>query len=254
MLNDPKWRVISQKSQTRVCEVVSVALAILNSASQNDERGVYTLEAEDISAALDIDEEKVLAILQHMEGRFISGGKVINWEKRQPKREDSATERTKAWRERKRTHGDAPVTQCDALVTHGDAPDTDTDTEKKDIPPTPKGESDSDFELVWAERWSRGNESQPKAPALKAYKAAIRAGITHGEILEAVKRRQGIPPDKVGTAYAPQMATWLNQRRWRDAAPQQAQSKRYEDMTPEEQAASKTAFLERVRQARLAAS
>lgn len=114
MLNDPKWRVISQKSQTRVCEVVSVALAILNSASQNDERGVYTIEAEDMAAALDIDEAAVMAIIAAMEGRFISGGKVINWEKRQPKREDSAAERTKAWRERKRTQCDAPVTQCDA--------------------------------------------------------------------------------------------------------------------------------------------
>lgn len=114
MLNDPKWRVIAQKSNTRVCEVVSVALAILNSASQNDERGVYSLEAEDISAALDIDEAAVLKILEIMEGRFVSGGQVIQWEKRQPKREDNATERTKAWRERKRTQCDAPVTQCDA--------------------------------------------------------------------------------------------------------------------------------------------
>lgn len=135
MLNDPKWRVVAQKSNTRVCEVVAVALAILNSASQNDERGVYSIEAEDIAAALDIDEEAVGKILIAMEGRFVSGGKVIQWEKRQPKREDNATERTRAWRERNKTQCDAPVTQCDAPEKIRE----DTDTEKKINPLPPKG-------------------------------------------------------------------------------------------------------------------
>jgi hypothetical protein len=132
MLNDPKWRVVARKSNTRVCEVISVALAVLNSASQHDERGAFTTNHEDIAAALDMDEEVVSSIIAAMEGRFIESGKVINWEKRQPKREDDSSERTKAWRERKKQNGDAPVTQCDA-------PDSDSEKIKTPLPPK-KGE------------------------------------------------------------------------------------------------------------------
>jgi hypothetical protein len=49
---------------------------------------------------------------------MIANGAISNWEKRQPKREDSSAERTRAYRERKSkessaTSGDADVTQSD---------------------------------------------------------------------------------------------------------------------------------------------
>jgi len=122
MISDPKWRVIARKSQTTVPEVVSVSLCLLTSASDGDDRGMFTITTEDVAACLDMDEGRVVAILDAMQGRFIEGQSIINWEKRQPKREDGAAERAKAWRERKRTQTNAnerPDT------------DTDTDTEKK---------------------------------------------------------------------------------------------------------------------------
>ena len=94
----------------------------MSSASESDERGQFTISNEDLAACLDMDEERLLAVISAMEGRFIENKQIINWEKRQPKREDNSTERTKAWRERKKT-------TCDADVTQGDAPDTDTDTD-----------------------------------------------------------------------------------------------------------------------------
>jgi hypothetical protein len=33
--------------------------------------------------------------------------------------------------------------------------------------------------------------------------------------LAGVKARVGVDPDKVGTSFAPQLATWLNQERWK---------------------------------------
>lgn len=123
MITDPKWRVISRKSGASVSEVISVAIGLMTSASENEGgRGVYTVEPEDIAACLDLDEEVVDAILAAMQGRLIEGGKIINWDKRQPKREDTSTERTRAWRERKKKACDAPVTQCDA-------PEVEVDTE-----------------------------------------------------------------------------------------------------------------------------
>lgn len=79
-----------------------------------------------------------------------------------------------------------------------------------------KKEYTDDFEKVWEKRWSRGSAANPKQLALKAYKAAIRAGAKHDDILQGVIKRVGV--SKEGTEYAPQMASWINQRRWEDKA------------------------------------
>lgn len=121
MPNDPKWRVISRHSKRPVSEVVSVFVYMLTAASEWEHRGsLGNWNDEDVGAALDIETEHVEAIRLAMQGRVLDGDELLGWSKRQPAREDSSAERTKAWRERKKqdvTHGDAQkrdVTHCDA--------------------------------------------------------------------------------------------------------------------------------------------
>lgn len=136
MPTDPKWRTIARKSGQRVGDVIAVFNFVLVNASANaSERGrTHNLFADDIATALDLDEADVSAILDAMKGKVLAAdGKLLGWEKRQPKREDSSAERAKAWRdERKRTQTNA-----------NERPETDTESEeetekekKKDNPPS----------------------------------------------------------------------------------------------------------------------
>ena len=120
MPTDPKWRTIARKSAQRVGDVIAVFNFVLVNASGNAlERGrTHNLHAEDIAAALDIEEADVEAILAAMKGKIIAAdGWLLGWQKRQPKREDStAAQRKAAWKERNGTHGNAE-----------ERPDTETD-------------------------------------------------------------------------------------------------------------------------------
>lgn len=128
MPTDPKWRVIARASGQPISLVMACALFAMSNVSKRSvtqcdakERGeTHNLSHEDIAAALDADEADIKAIFTAMQGRFMDGPKVKNWDKRQPKREDSSAERTKAYREKKKS--ERSVTQCDA-------PDTDSDTD-----------------------------------------------------------------------------------------------------------------------------
>lgn len=111
MPTDPKWRVIARKSGASIAEVIATFNFVMVNASANaNERGrTHNLFADDIAAALDVDEALVEAILGAMKGKVICpDGTLLGWQKRQPKREDSSAERAKRWRdERKRTQANA---------------------------------------------------------------------------------------------------------------------------------------------------
>lgn len=111
MPTDPKWRTIARKSGQRVGDVIAVFNFMLVNASANaNERGrTHNLFAEDIAAALDVEETAIQAIFDAMKGKVMAAdGSLLGWQKRQPKREDSSAARAKAWREeRKRTQTNA---------------------------------------------------------------------------------------------------------------------------------------------------
>jgi len=94
--------------------------------------------------------------------------------------------------------------------------DTHSTTTNSTIPPTPKGEPDG-FEEIWKVKWSRGTAPNPRQPALKAYAAALKRGSSPSDILAAVKARVGVEVAKECTPLVPQLVTWLNQERWKDA-------------------------------------
>jgi hypothetical protein len=104
MPTDPKWRVIAKKAGQRIGDVIAVFNFVLTNASSNTmKRGVtHGLVAEDIAAAIDLEESGVTAILDAMEGKVVKNGELLAWEKRNPIREDSSTDRVRKHRETQR--------------------------------------------------------------------------------------------------------------------------------------------------------
>jgi hypothetical protein len=100
MPNDPKFKTISKLAKQHITAVIAVYVHLLVSASSNaDERGRTQVNSEDLASATDLDIEQVESIIASMQGRLLDGDVVSGWEKRQPKREDGSSERSRAWRE-----------------------------------------------------------------------------------------------------------------------------------------------------------
>jgi hypothetical protein len=140
MPTDPKWRSVAKKSGQRIGDVIAIFNFLMVNASANaNERGrTHNLFADDIAAALDMENSDVDAVFDAMIGKiWDESGFLLGWEKRQPKREDSSSDRAKKWRdERKRTQANA-----------NERPDTDTDTDNtlsKD-----KGENADSDKIFW---------------------------------------------------------------------------------------------------------
>lgn len=103
MVNDPKWRTISRVSEQKIGDVISVYVHMMTCASNATERGrTQGWSDEDVATALDINTEQVEAIRLAMQGRVLDDDYLSGWDKRQPLREDGASERSKAFRDRKK--------------------------------------------------------------------------------------------------------------------------------------------------------
>lgn len=127
MPTDPKWRVIARKSGQPLPCVIALYTYMLTIGGCADQPGsIADLNVEEAAAALDMDEDAVSSILDAMETRVTSSGRLSGWEKRQPKREDDgATARKRAQRARdKECRRDVSRN-----VTHGHAPEAEADTE-----------------------------------------------------------------------------------------------------------------------------
>jgi len=108
-VTDPKLVLISRKSSHSRIAVIAVWAALLEHASQAENRGdVSRFDVETIAVALDVDDDVVRSIMDAMTAKgMIVDGRLAAWEIRQPRREDGSAERAKAWRERKRTQANA---------------------------------------------------------------------------------------------------------------------------------------------------
>lgn len=62
---------------------------------------------EDAGAALDVDGEDVRAVREAMQGKYLDGWRLVDWERENPKREreDDSTERVRRYREKVRENG-----------------------------------------------------------------------------------------------------------------------------------------------------
>lgn len=123
---DPKWAVIGERSGgVKVGIVSAVAWALMDYASQNKERGsIEGFDTETYAVFSGFEETIVVAVIKAMQEKgIITNNHFINWEKRQPQREDDSYERVTKWREEKRN-----VTQRNSKI----CTDKDKDKEKKE--------------------------------------------------------------------------------------------------------------------------
>lgn len=72
------------------------------------------------------------------------------------------------------------------------------------------------FETQFWPSYPKRKGANPKAPARKAFEAAVRRGADPVEIAGAARRYAIADADKIGTVYIAQAMTWLNQQRWGD--------------------------------------
>jgi hypothetical protein len=133
---DNKWLLIARKAGVVPGIVSAIAWALLDHASQAEDRGsVCDFDIETYSVFSGFSEDDIAKVMTEMVQKgVIVNGRLIAWERRQPKREDStANERQRRRRDKSRDVTDgAPddrdndasrnVTQRHALsrrVTHG---------------------------------------------------------------------------------------------------------------------------------------
>lgn len=109
VVTDPKWATIARRCGQPRHAIIAVWTAMLVCASQADKRGeLEGWDHEDIGVALDLDTAAVEAIHAGMQGKVLDGNRIINWKKRQPKREDGSADRARAWRERQKQEPNGP--------------------------------------------------------------------------------------------------------------------------------------------------
>ena len=135
---DNKYLVIAARAKVKTGVVSAVMWALLDYASQHEVRGtVEGFDTETYAAFSGFDEVEIIAIIEAMTAKnIIKDGRLTNWEKRQPKREDDSTARVTKFREMKRsvTQGNAPEKRRedkDKEEVGGASPPND------DIPDTP---------------------------------------------------------------------------------------------------------------------
>ena len=136
-VTDRKWPRIASRAGTTVANVIAVWAALLEAASQAEDRGSVHLsddDCEDLDAALGMPADTTRAVIAELSARDLIGddNRLTAWDRRQPKREreDNSAERVRKYRERLRSSGDASeqqetpsgtdetgVTPCNAAVT-----------------------------------------------------------------------------------------------------------------------------------------
>jgi hypothetical protein len=133
--------------------------------------------------------------------------------RRERKRAGNA-ERQRRFRERNARNASSRVTACD--TPSPSSPHT------PQLPLTPNSEPDgsesdgSGFDEVRA-AYPRRDGDDPRKPAERAYRAALKRGATPAGLLEAARRYAAQHPEP--TRFIPRMSTWLSEDRWKDVAP-----------------------------------
>lgn len=213
---DPKWLGIARKAGVAPGIAVAVAWALMDRASQADDRGsIAGYDADGLACFFGCDPEQVDAIVSAMEEKgVINDGRLTNWEKRQPKREDTSTQRVQAHRERNKPHAKRSETQCNA-------PDTDTDTERTDATASdasasvPAVVADDGWPADYRERfWETYPHRVGKSDALaKLDRIRKSKRVTFDKLMSGLSAYiRSKPPDRQWC----NPATWLNQGRWDD--------------------------------------
>src|SRR5215467_8849497 len=97
---DPKWLVVGRRASVSPGIVSAIVWALFDHASQAVDRGsVAGFDFETYAAFSGFDEKQVRSVYAALEAKeIITSGRIKQWEKRQPKREDVSTERVRSHR------------------------------------------------------------------------------------------------------------------------------------------------------------
>jgi len=212
-VTDPKFPLVARRAGASLPDVLAVWAHVLEQASESDERGAFgSIDTEAIDCLFNFpaDETRTASILTAMEQRgLIEGGRVVRWDKRQPKREradDSSTARVQAFRDRQRqatgasgkatptTKDEAPGTAVEQQVTPGNTQrrgeerrgDASPDGDGKPAASVDKGRYPEEFEAAWQLYPSRPGNS--KADAHKAWATRVKAGVQPAALADGVRR------------------------------------------------------------------
>lgn len=99
--NDVKLRRVAEAAQTSVANVIGIWAMMLESASENPERGTLgSWDVDDVAFVLGIPVTCVTCVTETMQGKLLDGQRLTGWNKRQPIREDDSYERVQRYRER----------------------------------------------------------------------------------------------------------------------------------------------------------
>ena len=110
-VNDPKMMLIARRAGVSVPDVLAVWAAILESASESEERGTFTLDCEAHDCLFGFEDGCTSRIVEAMEQRkLVEGDTVVAWHRRQVKREreEPANSTARVQNHRARKRGDPP--------------------------------------------------------------------------------------------------------------------------------------------------
>lgn len=159
-VTDPKFQLVARRAGCRLSDVIAVWAFILEKASAAEFRSNFgEIDAEAVDCLFGLDDGTTDRILAEFDARTLTAeGYVVNWDKRQPKREredDTAAERKRRQRA-KATENDTPdnATQGDVTPCHA------TSRQK-----TPRGEESR--EEVIPEEANASSSSPAEPPTAK---------------------------------------------------------------------------------------
>lgn len=193
---DPKWLTVALRAKCRVADVVAVWWALMDHASQQEDRGsIETFDAEEAAAFFQIDMTAVTAVMVALQDKGCTNGKrILNWEKYQ--RDETSTERVKKHRAK----------QCETVSSC-------SKTEGNEISSISSSPSESEIAQKLFDEWYElYPRKRGRGQALKAFRTAL-TKATFPELIAGVERYKRLKP-----AYADwrHPATWLNGEGWLD--------------------------------------
>jgi hypothetical protein len=123
---DPKWLLIAKRANVRPIHVIGTWWALLDYASQHSDRGsIEGFDTETFALFAGLEDEHVSRIVTTLrDKRMIVDGRISNWAKRQPKREDeTAAKRQREHRANKPKNGGNPPPGGTPDTPDGTTPD-----------------------------------------------------------------------------------------------------------------------------------
>lgn len=226
-VTDPKFQLVARRSETTTASVLAVWAFVLEAASSSDERGGYgEIDCESVDCLMGFDDGLTKTILDTMAARGLLGnGRVIAWEKRQPKREredDGATQRKR--QQRAREADGEHVAPCHTM-SRQKTPRGEESREEINTPLAPRGGNPDPegFSSFW-ETWPKSDRKQAKGKCLEVWKKAGAEGnaeqiVSHVKALASSDKWR-----ESGGQFVPAPLTYLNQRRWEGAEESAAES------------------------------